>query len=139
MLGTTQHAWPLDESELKPARQLIVALAHADMGVLMLHDDSAGQLVPVLAHGMTPHQVERIGCHRPAEGLFAIATGQHKRVRVHDAPTEPSFFHELAQETGFRQAELLPFFRRDGSVLGVFALIHRRARRARRLSVVLEQ
>ena len=139
MLGSTQHAWPLDESELKPALELIVALAHADMAVLMLHDDDNDQLVPVMAHGLTPNQLERIGAYRSAEGPLAVIPDRRTRVRLRDVTTEPTVFREIAREAGLRHAELLPFFRRDGGVLGAFALIHRNRRRTRRQSEVLEQ
>src|ERR1043166_8242259 len=139
MLGSTQHAWPLDESELKPALELIVALAHADMAVLMLHDDDNDQLVPVMAHGLTPNQLERIGAYRSAEGPLAVIPDRRTRVRLRDVTTEPTVFGEIAREAGLRHAELLPFFRRDGGVLGAFALIHRNRRRTRRQSEVLEQ
>src|SRR3954449_5597849 len=47
MLAMRQE-WPLDVTELKPALELMLAIARADMGILMLHDDGDGALYPVL-------------------------------------------------------------------------------------------
>jgi signal transduction histidine kinase len=120
-----KHVWPLNEHELSPALRVIVSLAHADMGVLMLHDDSDHTLLPVLAHGMTPSQFEGFGAVRAGEGPFGTALAEHRLVRVRNVWNDPVFLHEAARRLGFRHLEILPFFRADGGALGAFAILYR--------------
>jgi signal transduction histidine kinase len=112
-------------NELKPALQLVLAIAHADMGVLLLHDDTVGALRPVVAHNMTEAQCALFGSHSPADGPFAMATTQHRRVRVRDAWRDRATFHDAARSIGFRHVEILPFFQPDGRLLGALSLIFR--------------
>ncbi len=111
---TPTHAWPLDASELKPALQLILGLARADMGILMLHDEESGMLYPVLGSGMSDTQTALFGSHR-----------------VDEVPS-------VARSLGFQTAEVLPFHGRDGRLLGAVGVIFRNRRGSRRRAAKLE-
>lgn len=139
---TSNHEWPLDTAELRPALALILALAKADMGVLMLHDQNDGTLSPVLGHGVTDSQVQLFGSHRAGDGPFGRAMAEHRRIRVRDVwreKPEKDDLHDVARMLGFRHLDVLPFFGRDGRVLGAFAMLFRGAhgppRRATRLQL----
>jgi signal transduction histidine kinase len=131
------HAWPIDVQELRPALRLVLSLAKAERGILMLYDEPAQKLFPVLAHGLTPAELEQFGAQRCDVGPFAQALTKHRRVRVRNAWREQQSLHDAAHALGFRHLEILPFFRNDGSVLGALNLIFRNGhgspRRATRL------
>jgi signal transduction histidine kinase len=112
-------------NELKPAVQLALAIARADMGVLLLHDEAIGSLRPFVAHNMTEAQCALFGSHSPADGPFALATAEHRRVRVRDAWRDRETFRDAARSIGFRHIEILPFFQRDGRLLGALGMIFR--------------
>jgi len=42
--STHVSTWPMQATELKPALQLVLAIARADMGVLLLHDEAGGTM-----------------------------------------------------------------------------------------------
>lgn len=138
MLVASQHAWPLDANELKPALQLVLALARADMGLLLLHDESAGALFPVLGYNLTDAQCAQFGAHKPGEGPFGMAMAEHRRVRVRDAWTDRAPLHDIAKSVGFRRIEILPFFRHDGRVLGALGIIYRNGHGSTRRAAKLE-
>ncbi len=133
-----KHAWPVEANELRPALQLIVSLARADMGFLMLHDEHAERLFPVLAYGMSDTDCALLGQPRSDDGVFGVAKSQHRRVRVRNAWMERAALRDFARQLGFRHFELLPFFRRDGGLLGAFAMIYRNRHGARRHAEKLE-
>ena len=54
--STQVSTWPMQATELKPALQLVLAIARADMGVLLLHDEAGGALRPFISHNMTDAQ-----------------------------------------------------------------------------------
>ncbi len=133
-----QHAWPLEVTELRPALRLVVELAKADMGVLMLHDASSDMLFPVVAHGMTDTQCTLFGPYRANDGPFGRAMSEHRQVRIRNVWSDPQVPHDAAHSLGFRHLEILPFFHRDGHVLGVFCVIFRNGHGSRRHAVRLE-
>ena len=59
----THVSWPLPATELRPALELAVTLAHADMTILLLHDEAAGALVPAAAYGIDDEHAALIGSH----------------------------------------------------------------------------
>src|SRR4051812_18220106 len=115
----------MQATELKPALQLVLAIARADMGVLLLHDEAGGTLRPLVAHNMTDAQCAMFGSHSPAVGPFALAMSEHRRVRVRDAWREAETLRDAARSIGFRHIEILPVFQRDGRVLGALGMIFR--------------
>ncbi|HEY4132067.1 MAG TPA: HAMP domain-containing sensor histidine kinase [Gemmatimonadaceae bacterium] len=138
MPTTAKHAWPVEANELRPALQLIVSLARADMGFLMLHDEHVERLFPVLAHGMTDSECALLGQPRSDEGIFGLANHQHRRVRVRNAWSDRAALRDFAQHLGFRHFELIPFFRQNGGLLGAFAMIYRNRHATRRHAEKLE-
>ncbi len=127
-----ERHWPLDDHELRPALRVITRLAHADMGVLLLHDAVEGRLTPVLAHGMTSAQCQLFGSFQTADGPFGTALTEHRLVRVRNAWENREALQETARRLGFRHVEILPFFRPDGSALGAFAILYRHGGGSRR-------
>jgi signal transduction histidine kinase len=109
---------------------LVLAIAHADMGVLMLHDESARTLCPVIAHNMTEAQCAQFGDQPFGVGPFSQATAEHRLVRIRDAWRDAPNLQEIARAVGFRHIEILPFFRRDGRPLGALGMIYRAKHRA---------
>jgi signal transduction histidine kinase len=130
--STAKHTWPLHDDELRPALRVITSLAHADMGMLLLHDAVDGRLTPVLGHGMSRTQFEQFGSFQAAEGAFGTALTEHRLVRVRNALDAEEALRETARRLGFRNVEILPFFRADGSALGAFAIIYRHGGGSRR-------
>ncbi|HKP15419.1 MAG TPA: GAF domain-containing sensor histidine kinase [Gemmatimonadaceae bacterium] len=126
MADSSTRVWPLEQTELAPALRLITTLARADMGVLMLLDDAAHLLMPVLGYGLTSSQYERFeGIHPHADGAFATALAEHRLVRVRNVWKSAEAWAERARELGFKHAEILPFYRATGEALGVFAILYR--------------
>ena len=136
MLTQSKTVWPIKEDELRPGLNLVMSLAHADMGVLMLHDHTAGRLRPVVGQGLSPSQTAMFGEQPVADGPFGVAANEHRRVRLRDAWSDGAL-QDVARKVGFRHVEILPFFRPDGTLLGAFAIIfrtrHGSRRNARRL------
>jgi signal transduction histidine kinase len=120
------QAWPIDVQELKPAQRLVLSLAHADKGILMLYDEQAATLYPVLGQGFTDEECRKFGSHSVnSDGPFAKAIVGHKRVRVRNAWQDRDAMHTVARTLGFRHLEILPFFKNDGTVLGTLNLAFR--------------
>lgn len=119
------HPWPVQANELKPALELVLAIARADMGVLLLHDETVGSLRPVIAHNMTDAQFAMFGSYSAADGPFAVAMSEHRRVRVRNAWGGSETLRDAARSIGFRHIEILPFFQRDGRSLGALGMIFR--------------
>ena len=105
--------------------QLALAIARADMGVLLLHDEAGGMLRPFIAHNMTETQCEQFGLHKLDVGAFGQAMAEHRRIRIRDAWMHGDGLQDVARAIGFRHIEILPFFRRDGYVLGALGMIYR--------------
>jgi hypothetical protein len=116
-----RHDWPLDVTELKPALELVLAIARTDMGILMLHDDGEGAMFPVLGYGLDETNYELFGSPRPGIGAFGRAMTEHRRVRIRNAWGKDAALSDAARTLGFRSIEVLPFSRG-----------RRRARRIRR-------
>lgn len=125
MLVQSHHDWPLEPTELEPALELVTDLARADMGMLMLHDDKRGMLLPVLVHGMDDLQCARFGAQRTNSGPFALALAEHRRVRIRDAWSEQQTLQDAARALGFRTVEILPFFHHGEAFLGALVMIYR--------------
>ena len=88
-MESEQHGWPLPTDDLKPALELALEVAHGDMGVLMVHDESLDALLPVLGVGLNSDQCAAIGTHRPGVGPFGLALSTHRRITVRDAWRDP--------------------------------------------------
>lgn len=119
------YPWPVQANELKPALELVLAIARADMGVLLLQDDTLGSLRPVLSHNLTEAQSAMFGSPGAADGPFATALSEHRRVRVRNAWRDRETLRDVARSIGFRHIEILPFFQRDGRLLGALGMIFR--------------
>src|SRR5262245_31136527 len=138
MHAETHATWPLPAAELKPALELALALARADMTVLLLHDESVGALVPALGHGMDEEDYALIGTHRPGADPFGVALSEHRRVVVQDAPHEDAIAR-IAETLGFRSIEIVPLFGIDGHPVGEIAMMFRRPRSSsRRMTKLVE-
>lgn len=124
--STQVSTWPMQATELKPALQLVLAIARADMGVLLLHDEVGGTLRPFISHNMTDAQCATFGMHKADVGPFGQALSEHRRVRVRDAWLNGDGLRDIARAVGFRHLEILPVFRRDGRTLGAIGMIYRR-------------
>jgi signal transduction histidine kinase len=138
VLVPSQHAWPLEPRELEPALELVTDLGHADMGILMLYDEQAEMLRPVLTHGMSDAQSALFGSHQAGSGPFAVAKAEHRRVRVRNAWDGEEVLRDAARRLGFRAAEILPVFRRDGGFLGALVMIYRSRHATRRRAAKLQ-
>lgn len=137
MADSSTRMWPLAENELAPALRLITTLARADMGVLLLLDDAAHLLMPVLGYGLTHAQAERFGSHPEADGPFGTALAEHRLVRVRNVWKSAEAWADRARELGFKHAEILPFYRATGEALGVFAILYRTNTGSRRRAAQL--
>ena len=84
--------WPLPTTELQPALELASALTRADMGVLMLHDESADALLPAVCVGLSDEDRDAIGTHRAGVGPFGQAVAERRRVVIRDASSEAPTF-----------------------------------------------
>jgi signal transduction histidine kinase len=127
-MESQQHGWPLPTGELKPALELALAVTHGDMGVLMLHDEAQGALLPVLGVGLDDEQCAAIGTHRPGVGPFGLALSTHHRIIVRDAWRDPQALPDLAHRLGYRGIEILPLFGADDHAVGAIALMFRHGR-----------
>jgi signal transduction histidine kinase len=121
-------AWPLPAAELRPALELALTLARADMTVLLLHDETGGALVPAAAFGIDDEQIALIGSHTPGADAFSLALLEHRRVVVRDASERNESFGPLASALGFRGIELVPLFGIDGQSVGELVMMFREAR-----------
>jgi len=140
-LDTHAHpAWPLPAAELRPALELALTLARADMTVLLLHDETAGALVPAAAFGIDDDQIALIGSHRSGADAFSLALLEHRRVVVRDALERNEAFGPLATALGFRGIELVPLFSIDGQTIGELVMMFREARTtSKRMVKLVEQ
>src|SRR3954468_12765624 len=123
MQAETHGAWPLPTTDLKPALDLAVLLARADMTLLLLHDDIAGTLLPAAAHGIDANQFDFIGSQWPGIGPFGVALSEHRRVVVADAQHDDHHMAELARHLGFHSIDIVPLFAIDGQIIGEFAMM----------------
>ena len=127
-MESQQHGWPLPTEDLRPALELALEVAHADMAVLMLHDDSVGALYPAVGIGLNPEQFAAIGAHHPGVGPFGRALATHRRIRIRDAWRDDKGLPELAHRLGYRGIDVLPLFSGDGHAVGAIAVMFRRGR-----------
>jgi signal transduction histidine kinase len=120
--------WPLPVAELRPALELALAVARAEMGVLMLHDDTVATLYPAIGEGLSEDQCQLIGAHRVGAGPFGRAVSEHHRVAIRDAWRSPEGLTRLSQRLGFRSIEILPLFGSSEQAIGAIAVMFKRAR-----------
>jgi signal transduction histidine kinase len=128
MQSEVHVTWPLPVAELRPALELALAVAHAEMGVLMLHDDSVATLFPALGEGLSEDQCALIGAQPVGDGPFGRAMAEHQRVAIRDAWRDPNGLMRLAQRLGFRGIEILPLFGAGGQPIGAIAVMFKRVR-----------
>ena len=131
-MESSSRPWPLPAEELKPALELALELERGDMGVLMLHDDALGALLPVLGIGLNEDQFAAIGPHRPGDGPIGRAIVTHRHVTVRDAWRDTGSMLALAQRVGFRGIDIFPLFADDGHTVGAIAVMFRRGRGSHR-------
>ena len=103
----------------------------------MLLDDAAHLLMPVVGYGLTDAQREQFGSHPEAEGPFGTALAEHRMVRVRNVWKSAEAWADRARELGFKHAEILPFYRKTGEALGVFAILYRTKAGSRRRAAQL--
>jgi signal transduction histidine kinase len=127
-MESEQHGWSVPTGELKPALELALAVTHGDMGVLMLHDESQGVLLPVLGVGLNNEDIAAIGMQRPGVGPFGLAVSTHRRISVRDAWSDPRALPDLAHQLGYRGMDILPLFSDDGHAVGAIGVMYRRGR-----------
>lgn len=137
MQSETHATWPLPATELKPALELTLALAHADMTALFLHDDAAGALFPAVGHGLSEAQCALLGTHRAGVGPFGQALSEHRRIVVRDAWQQGESLSQAAHSLGFRGIEIVPLFGHEDQAVGALAVMYRRARGSSRRSFPL--
>ena len=128
MQSEVHVTWPLPVAELRPALELALAVARAEMGVLMLHDDSVATLFPALGEGLSEDQCALIGAQPVGAGPFGRAMAEHQRVAIRDAWRDPNGLMRLAQRLGFRGIEILPLFGAGGQPIGAIAVMFKRVR-----------
>jgi len=129
-------SWPLPAAELRPALELVLTLARADMTVLLLHDETAGALVPVATYGIDDEHAALIGSHQGVDP-FRLALSEHRRIVVRDAWEGNESFGPLAHALGFRGLEIVPLFGVDGQSIGELVMMFRRARSTSKRAIKL--
>jgi signal transduction histidine kinase len=127
-MESQQHGWPLPTEDLRPALELALEVAHGDMAVLMLHDDTVGALFPALCIGLNKEQFAAIGAQHPGVGPFGRALATHRRIRIRDAWRDEKAVTDLAHRVGYRGIDVLPLFSGDGHAVGAIAVMFRRGR-----------
>jgi signal transduction histidine kinase len=133
-------AWPLPAAELRPALELALTLARADMTVLLLHDETDGTLVPAVAYGIDDDQAALIGAHRSGADAFSLALSEHRRVVVRDALDANESFKTLAHSLGVRAIEIVPLFGLEGQTIGELVMMFRQDRTtSKRMVRLVEQ
>jgi signal transduction histidine kinase len=134
MFVETHLAWPLAAAELKPALELVLSLARADMTVLLLHDDAAGALFPALGQGIDDATCALVGSHRPGADTIGMALSERRRIVVRDAWRKEESLSQLAHTIGFRAIEVVPLIGLERQPLGVLAMMFRNSHTCRRRS-----
>src|SRR5262245_27787962 len=119
-MSRMQELWPLSETELKPALALALAIEQEPVGLLMLRDDSAGELQTVVDEGLTAEQWQRFGPQQPGVGPVGIAYSEHRHVTIKDVAHDLEGFQdslrEIADRVGFRGLDVVPLSLGDGTV-----------------------
>src|SRR5258705_6519567 len=124
--------WPLPTTELQPALELVSALTRADMGVLMLHDESVDALLPALGFGLSDEDRESIGAQHAGVGPFGQALAEGRRVVIRDVLREAPTFAPLAERLGFRAIEIQPLIGLSGQAIGALGLMFRQSPTAKK-------
>jgi signal transduction histidine kinase len=128
MHATPDDHWPLPTTELKPALELALALTRADMGVLMLHDESADAMLPALGAGLSDEDRDAIGAHRAGVGPFGQALAERRRVVIRDVAQDAPSLSALATRLDFRAIEIQPLITPNGQAVGALGLMYRQQR-----------
>ena len=123
--------------ELRSALALALALEHAPMGLLMLHDHFTGRLYPSLSYGMTPGQCATIGLHRPGAGPIGIAFSECRPVAVTATTALDDDLRSLMQAVRCPRLSVVPLVIDPPRVLGLLVLLYRRRRPSPSAPVVL--
>src|SRR5829696_2605250 len=123
--------WPIPTLELRPALELALTLTRADMGVLMLHDETLDALFPALGFGLSDEERDAIGPHKAGVGPFGLALSQRRRVVIRNASADPSTLPVLARRLGFKAIEVLPLVGDDEQPIGALGLMFRQRRTAK--------
>jgi len=123
----SDDSWPLPATELQPALELASTLTHADMGVLMLHDDRSDALLPAVCVGLSDEDREAIGPHRSGIGPFGQAMAERRRVVIRDAMHEAPI-SQLAERIGFQGIDIQPLIGANGQLIGALGLMFRHSR-----------
>jgi hypothetical protein len=112
--------------ELRSALALALALEHAPMGLLMLHDQFTGRLYPALSSGMTTGQCATIGLHRPGVGPIGIAFSECRSVAVTATGALDDDVRSLMQAVRCPRLSVVPLVIDPPRVLGLLVLLYRR-------------
>ncbi|HKH94868.1 MAG TPA: GAF domain-containing sensor histidine kinase [Gemmatimonadaceae bacterium] len=131
MQDPISERWPIPTLELRPALELALTLTRADMGVLMLRDETADALLPALGFGLSDEECDAIGSHKAGIGPFGLALTERRRVVIRNASADPSALPALAKRLGFKAIEVLPLFGDDGQTIGALGLMFRQRRTAK--------
>src|SRR5215213_1968527 len=131
MQDPISERWPIPTLELRPALELALTLTRADMGVLMLHDETADALLPALGFGLSDEDREAIGSHKAGVGPFGLALSERRRVVIRNASSDPSALPTLAKRLGFKAIDVLPLFGDDQETIGALGLMFRQKRTAK--------
>ena len=132
MSASIRETWPLPDSALKPALALALAIEHAPMGMLMLRDDGAGTLEPVVSEGMSDGARQLFQGQRPGIGPVGVCFSEHRRVTItdvlHDVDAGTAL-RDAAVGAGFRALDVVPLMLGDGDVIGAVAALFPGVRR----------
>ena len=72
------NGWGVSPDELKPALELALTLEHTRTGMLMLLDESSGELRPAVYEGLSEEQCVAFGRLHTHDGpLAALEIGRH--------------------------------------------------------------
>ena len=129
---TPDDHWPLPTTELKPALELALALTRADMGVLMLHDETADAMLPALGVGLSDEDRDAIGAHRTGVGPFGQALAERRRVVIRDVAQDAPSLSALATRLAFRAIEIQPLITASGQSVGALGLMYRQQRSSKK-------
>ncbi len=139
MVIAPNPTWPLDVADLEPALHLVVGLAEAEIGILLLHDHAAGFLIPVACSGVDDGDMRRIGMLPAAERPFSLAFGQRHRLKLDVGDDGCEALRPLLTSLHSQTVELLPLFDRDHAPLGAFCTCFRDGRSSTERAMILQE
>ena len=122
------NGWGVSPDELKPALELALTLEHTRTGMLMLLDESSGELRPAVYEGLSEEQCVAFGRLHTHDGpLAALAIGRNA-VAPNGRRRRPNEIADFAHTLGAGHLELFPL-QHDGHTFGALALVQRGRRR----------